>query len=161
MECRTVLCVWFDREAPQNCTALNDSTLESGCPEPDDAHKQEKNKGTEWKPKPLTPEEEAWNARTKEGCKGLIYRCKMNVFINGNGEYVYQERMRPRLKMSCKGCEHCGYLQDYLHELEWSVEIEDIEHGALYKLIYIPDPPDYWSGISEDGELKFVKIKEK
>ena len=99
----------------------------------------------------------------KQVCKGKIYRCKINIFINKNKELIYQIRMRPMLRLSCKGCESCCFLEEYLHDLypgEGVVIDKEPVNNALYELVYIPDLPDWESGISESGTLFLKRIKE-
>lgn len=96
-------------------------------------------------------------------CKGRIFRGKVNAYIGSRGEYVYQEKMTPMKSKSCSGCEDCGWIDDDLYEfINYGTLpiIKDIEDGALYSLQAINGTRDWESGIMDDWELEFIKIKE-
>ena len=104
---------------------------------------------------------ETWE-QDEEPCKGLFFRGKNNMFVNDRNEYVYQERMTPLKRMSCKGCSQCGPLLDDLHE--WIAGgqgpvINDLEHGALYRLEITNVQTDWESGYADDWDLEFVRVK--
>lgn len=101
----------------------------------------------------------------KEQCNGRIYRAKLNTFINQKGEYIYQERMVPVKRLSCKGCERCGWEEENLSEFianEVPIIMEkSIEHNALYRLECCNLNYDFETGICDDWDLSFVKIENK
>ena len=94
-------------------------------------------------------------------CKGQVYRCKINSFINAKNEYVYQERMLLQKRMTCSGCEQCGYIDEMFRE--WIIEgnpmvIQEAIHNAYYRLEVINESRDWESGEVNDWELAFIKI---
>ena len=95
-------------------------------------------------------------------CKGLIFRGKRNAFINGRGEYVYQERMYPLKKKSCTGCNKCGWYNEMLEEDIGNgilPIISHVEHNALYKLEVVNINKDWETSIVDDYDLEFIRIK--
>jgi len=96
-------------------------------------------------------------------CKGRIYRCRKRHFLTKRGECVYITEFVPQKRLSCPGCEKCGYIDDYLSECmseDDGVNFDDVEDGELYSLIgcsatcgsYDCEEIDFW--------LEYVKVKE-
>jgi len=98
-------------------------------------------------------------------CKGKIYRASRNEYVNDKGHYVYTERMVPLKRENCPGCHKCGYLDDDLQEFaawgEGAVGMDDFEHGAKYELKVTNTYRDWETGIVDEWDLGFVKIKDK
>lgn len=98
-------------------------------------------------------------------CKGLVYRAKVNIFLNSKDEFVYQQRMVPMKKMSCPGCVNCGFIKEDLDERisnqDYSMVPEKIEHNALYRLDATHFSRDWESGWVDDWDLEFIKISEE
>ena len=95
-------------------------------------------------------------------CKGRIYRARVSAFIDNRGDYVYRERMVLLKRKSCIGCEECGCLDDMLSEFlsnETPPIIMHIEDGALYSLRVVNESRDWESGMIDDWDMEFVKIK--
>lgn len=96
-------------------------------------------------------------------CKGLVYRGKMNKFLNSKDEFLYQQRMVPMKRMSCSGCVHCGFIKEDLDERicnqDFSMMPEKIKHGALYRLEAIHLSRDWESGIVDDWDLEFIEME--
>lgn len=95
-------------------------------------------------------------------CKGKVYRCRVNAFVNSKGEYVYQEKMIPLKRKSCPGCDKCGYLEDQLPEfvsMGSAAEIQGIEDGAIYRLEVVNESRDWETGIIDDWDLAFIKCE--
>ena len=97
-------------------------------------------------------------------CKGLFFRCRFNTFINSKHELVSTIRMVPLKRLSCKGCEQCGWMPEYLWEdmsNDTCPDLTEVEDGEAYKLIFIPDPPDYETGIVESGYFVFRQVRDE
>lgn len=93
-------------------------------------------------------------------CKGIFYKGKVNMFINSNDEYVYTQRMIPLRKMSCKGCEKCGFLLDDLRENisnGCNPLPEKIVHNKIYQLKMTNAMVDYESGYVDDWDIEFIE----
>lgn len=98
-------------------------------------------------------------------CKGRIYRAKVNHFLNKNEHYIYQERMIPMKRMSCEGCDVCGWADEHLREFSYFdtplIMDEPIKHDQLYELIVCNLGYDWETGICDEWDLAFVKIGEE
>jgi hypothetical protein len=96
-----------------------------------------------------------------KGCKGLIYRANVNVFINSKGIFIQKTSMIFQKRKSCPGCIQCGYLQNDLSDkivLGNTPDISNVEHNELYALTATNIHRDRESGIVDDWDLEFIKI---
>lgn len=58
-------------------------------------------------------------------CKGVYFRCSVNkYFIPKRGEFCEKITFRILRKISCNGCEKCGWIFDFPHE--------DLEYGNIF-----------------------------
>lgn len=97
----------------------------------------------------------------KVTCKGLIYKCRNNYFMNSKGELVDTVRMVPLKRKSCPGCEKCGGTEEFLSESMANEEYpvtSGLEADKEYKLIAYKtyqgggfDPAEY-----DEWALQFV-----
>jgi hypothetical protein len=102
----------------------------------------------------------------EEECKGLIYRCSVNKYINSQNAYVETIRMTPLIRKSCKGCEKCDWLHEYMHEDVSNLyydeslftEVSPV-HGAVYSYHVTSMSRDWESGHTEIDEVGFVLQK--
>ena len=72
-------------------------------------------------------------------CKGLIYRGKLQVFMNVYGGYERHETMVLVSTQSCPGCDQCKKTEADLRSFiagEVFPTIEDFQDAALYRLEY-------------------------
>ena len=109
----------------------------------------------------ILDELKATNSQDKKPCNGKIYRGKVNAFINAKGEYIYQERMIPLKRQSCRGCEQCSWIDDDLPEFisnDTLPIIQQIEDGMTYKLSIVNESRDWESGQVDDWDFEFIKI---
>jgi len=85
-------------------------------------------------------------------CKGLIYRGKINNFINSKGEFVLSSRLVPAKRLSCGGCEFCSPISDQIMEMYRDECIEwpsDIEHDKIYSLDFNGFDDEWWLEFKE------------
>jgi len=103
--------------------------------------------------------EEKYN---KPECKGQIYRCNVNMFLNSSGNYVEKVTMRHLRTKSCRGCECCGYLEDDLREFiaigEGASIRPAIKHGELYRLQIVDVGVDWETGAADEWHIAFVLL---
>ena len=95
-------------------------------------------------------------------CVGKIYRCKINRFLNSKKEYVEQVRMIPQKRLSCRGCQHCGYLEEQISDFIQNKESllpEEPVNGALYHIEIINEVQDWETGIVDEWDLAFIKME--
>lgn len=101
-------------------------------------------------------------AEDVEECTGLVFKGRTNTFLSSRGEYVYQERMLPLKRKSCR-CGHCGYILDSLSDFIESGDAiplaKPISDGTLYTLNITHESRDFESGIVDDFELEFSEIE--
>jgi hypothetical protein len=95
-------------------------------------------------------------------CKGLIFKCKVNNFINSKNEIIFSTRFIPVKKLSCQGCPTCGALMDSLKEsliygiLPLTTTSED---GKLYMLGFSNVSTDWETGQVDDFDLEFFPLE--
>ena len=49
-------------------------------------------------------------------CRGQIYRYTESQWISDRGDWHHTERMVHQKRLSCPGCQHCGWVTDSLGE---------------------------------------------
>lgn len=89
-------------------------------------------------------------------CKELVYRCKVNHFINSKGHIVYSSRFIPMKRLSCPGCPKCGGL---LECLDGDLPLVSSEvNNQLYSLEMVNISRDWESGHVDEWDLEFREI---
>jgi hypothetical protein len=107
-----------------------------------------------------------------EPCKGQIYRCERTSYVGSGGDVNFKIRFRPLKRMSCPGCEFCGWVDDDLHERlnefyykfdpgSHPIIHDNCEHGKLYELKITGVSTDWESGVVDDYDLTFVEVKDE
>jgi hypothetical protein len=93
-----------------------------------------------------------------DDCKGLIFKCKVNNFLNSKNEIVFSTRFIPMKKLSCQGCPNCGALLDSFQDgiLPLTTTEED---GKLYRLGFSNVSTDWESGQVDDFDLEFFPLE--
>jgi hypothetical protein len=105
-------------------------------------------------------------------CKGLIYRCRDEVFVSPtNGAYVHTTKMTPLKTKTCPGCERCWGLHEALDEEIANMNMSygdresmlpnDPVHGGLYAFDAIDYSRDWESGLVDDVTYGFVLLIEE
>lgn len=94
------------------------------------------------------------------GCKGLIFRGKVNEFVT---EVRVARHVEVSLlkRQSCPGCEKCGhFLEDARESLGWgSLHLDNIEHGKIYRAKTVIDSTDWESGFADEWHTEFEEVK--
>ena len=104
-----------------------------------------------------------WNQyKEVKVCQGTIYRADVyqGKTSRGIGFYV---RLNEIKKYSCKGCETCGWQNDYLQEVnkDWPIlDLENAVHGKLYRLTTVNESKDWETGYVDEFDLKIIEYKE-
>ena len=111
---------------------------------------------------PLIEEMEIKRLPKGSECKGRFYRGRVSGYLNSRNEYVYTEKMIPLKRMSCPGCEKCGWVDDelsmFISEKTYPEVIGGIEDGELYTIDICNISHDWESGIVDDYDLVFTKV---
>ncbi len=97
------------------------------------------------------------------GCKGLTFRGYSSTFISHRSRRIERREGVALLKnSSCPGCEKCDWMLDDMseHIACETLNLPEIEHGTLYSLKVANISRDSESGIIDDFDLEFYKIKE-
>lgn len=92
-------------------------------------------------------------------CKGRYFRGYVTRYKTKYG-FAEKVEVRPLQRMSCPGCEHCGWIEDDLNnglELGY-LSFEGIEDGKIYMLQSFNEHRDWETGIVDEYDLKFVEI---
>ncbi len=90
-------------------------------------------------------------------CKGTIYKADVQHCVTKKG-VLFSVRLNKMKRLSCKGCEHCGWLDDELSEIDpevWPIiDIQDVEHGKLYVINVTNIAKDWETGFADSWDLK-------
>lgn len=103
------------------------------------------------------------NERPPSKCKGIVWRLKVNRFINKKGEVVYTERMTRLKRESCPGCIECAWVLEGIQEfidMGTPIQIDKIEHNGKYSLKVINITTDWESGVMDGWDLKFSLMED-
>lgn len=65
-----------------------------------------------------------------KACKGLFYRAQIAMFKTDRG-FAQSWRLNKLKRMSCRGCEKCGPLEDDLQEFLSMEEFPELPKGGL------------------------------
>ena len=98
----------------------------------------------------------------KNSCKGLIYRASVSSY-SYDGIIGTRKTLRLLKRKSCKGCEHCEWMKDYVDEYIvndfYNVDFLDkIEHGKLYTFS-VSFSKGYYDLYAEPGEIDIIEYK--
>jgi len=105
-----------------------------------------------------------YEKKDPKNCKGLIFRGKINRYVNGKGHYVETQRMALLKRKSCSGCSKCAYMWEEIEEGLGNdrppIMPAHLVPEQLYNLIVTNISYDYESGNIDDWDLEFVKYSE-
>ena len=98
-------------------------------------------------------------------CIGRKYKYTENSFVNSDGTLIYKKQFRMMRKQSCKGCEHCGWLDEdianHFSEKDGVLLPDNPVHGKLYEIKCVDYYKDWETGIVEDYTLGFVEANDE
>ena len=100
----------------------------------------------------------------KEPCPGVYFRYTENNYVtNGGTKFVIQKQISLLKKISCTGCDECGWMLDDavmgMQEVgEAHFEFDDkLRHGDIVTLEFVVDGRDWEMGYVDDSHLRVVK----
>ena len=94
----------------------------------------------------------------KTECKGKVYRYRQEHYLGKKGEIIFKEIMTPMKKLSCPGCESCGWWEDELSN-ELPPMPSKAEPGLLYYLAIENERRDWETGNIEGYDVVFREAK--
>lgn len=92
-------------------------------------------------------------------CKGQIYKCLENNYVNNKGHIVSKKSLILVKRLSCKGCKECGGIIEAINEDLWnaSLDISTCEHGELYRADVEITSTDWETGFADDWRVVFKR----
>jgi hypothetical protein len=101
-------------------------------------------------------------AHTNPNCKGKVYRCRVESFLDSQDNIVVRKSLRLLKRESCPDCETCGWINEFIAEdIDQETDyIGNLENGKKYRVEghWYPGPYEYPD--EGDLEIEFVEIKE-
>lgn len=94
-------------------------------------------------------------------CKGLFFRGYNETFMH-NQNIIMKQGLNFLKRMSCSGCEKCGWIWEVMNDQLDSkcVIIPEIERGALYSVRIVNESKDWETGYVDSFDFQFFKVKE-
>ena len=102
-----------------------------------------------------------FNVTPEKSCKGRIFRYRTNMCLSSAGVAVLKHEFSPMHKLSCGGCNDCGWVDDSLDEDIFAEKfpiMEDLNSGDLCKITIVNASTDWETGTVDDYDLKFKKL---
>ena len=100
----------------------------------------------------------------KQPCPGLYFRYTENNYVTNNGtKFVVQKQISLLKKISCTGCDECGWVLDDARDGMYDrgdahFEFDNsLRHGDIVTLEFVVDSRDWEMGYVDDSHLKVVK----
>lgn len=97
-------------------------------------------------------------------CPGVYFRYTENNYVtNGGTKFVVQKQISLLKKISCTGCDECGWMLDDavngMHDRgDAHFEFDDrLRHGDIVTLEFVVDGRDWEMGYVDDSHLKVIK----
>ncbi len=100
----------------------------------------------------------------KEPCPGVYFRYTENNYVTNNGtKFVVQKQISLLKKISCTGCDECGWMLDdavmgmqEIGEAHFEFDAK-LRHGDIVTLEFVVDGRDWEMGYVDESHLKVVK----
>jgi len=101
----------------------------------------------------------------KDTCKGLFWRASSSCYVSSHNSIESRKSLRLLKRLSCRGCEKCDWVLDFLKEdinYDPYDRLERCEDGKIYTYEVITST-EWETGHTEIDciDFKEVKIKEK
>lgn len=95
---------------------------------------------------------------TTKPCKGLFFRGYSSVYYR-NGIIKRTDELRLLKRMSCPGCDKCGWVLDTLSECTDNIIIPAIKNGKIYSIHSINESRDWETRIIDSYDLEFFEVE--
>lgn len=93
----------------------------------------------------------------KNNCKGMFFKAEVTQYRTVRG-IAFTTKINKMKSLSCKGCEHCGPLEDIIYEFIDNespiLGLDKVENGKLYTFNLCNMYRDWESGYVEDYDLE-------
>ena len=96
-----------------------------------------------------------------EMCQGAVFRANVSNCLTKSG-FGFFVRLNKIKKLSCPGCNKCGWQDDNFAEVnnDWPIiNIEKAEHGKLYTIGICNESRDWESGVIDQWDLELIPYK--
>lgn len=100
------------------------------------------------------------DANITNSCKGQVFKASVNNFTTRKRGFGFEIRLVPMKRMSCPGCEKCGWLHENFNEInnDWPIlNIENCEDGKFYTIGICNELRDYESGMIDAWDLQLIE----
>ena len=92
-------------------------------------------------------------------CIGKVYRADVYNRVTAS-TVECSIKLRLRKKLSCPGCERCGWIDESLGAIDKPIiNIEEAQHGRLYCIRACNESTDWETGIIDDYDLEIVEYE--
>lgn len=91
-----------------------------------------------------------------EPCKGLVFRCVVSMCITKHDGFLERRELRLLKRRSCKGCEKCGWIMEYMHEELYDGEPDTLLCGLDGGKMYTPTFESWKDWESTYYEMEFA-----
>ena len=93
-------------------------------------------------------------------CNGLFFKGSKYIWVNMiDGRINEKIELRLLKKKSCKGCDKCNWIWDFIQEdLQNGMNLSEVDHGKVYKPNIITSK-DWESGLTDVDYIEFKEVQ--
>ncbi len=98
--------------------------------------------------------------KEEKHCQGQVFKANVQNFRTKRNDFGFSVRLIPMKRMSCPGCEKCGWQSEIFGEIsnDWPiVGIESVEDGKFYTISVCNESRDWESGQINDWDLCLIE----
>lgn len=97
-------------------------------------------------------------------CQGIVFRASVQNYLTKKGGFGFTVRLTPVKKISCPGCEKCGWQVENFVEVsnDWPIlGIENCEDGKFYTISTCNELRDWETGQVDSWDLCLIEFPVK
>lgn len=99
----------------------------------------------------------------KDPCKGQVFKAQVRRFQRTSQSFVICQQVSLILqkRLSCPGCEHCGWTEDTLLECMYCdtpMNFDELVDGKYYRTTFTNVSTDWETGYVDDFDIAFVEV---
>jgi hypothetical protein len=94
-----------------------------------------------------------------KSCSGTVFKADVQNFRTNKGGFGFSVRLVPVKRLSCTGCEACGWQSEAFSEVgnDWPIlNIETAEHDKLYEVGVCNIGTDWETGQVDEWDLELI-----